>query len=141
MGSHDPGNAVTARSGYTLPITQSSPFTLLRLLRKQTVCAPVMSYSDPTASSSNFQLIINNALDSYKRRTKNDLLSHPLAAQLQFSKSPSEILTILQEQVQSLHQSQRNDEWWTRLLDPTVNVLYTLSATLGEGVGLVRLRT
>ncbi len=101
-----------------------------------------MSHSDPTASSSsNFQLIINNALDSYKRRTKSDLLSHPLAAKLQLSKSPSEILAVLQEQVQGLGQSERNDERWTRWLDPTVNVLYTFSATLGEGVGLVRLRT
>src|ERR1700733_14945970 len=100
-----------------------------------------MSHSDPTASSSNFQLIINNALDSYKRRTKNDLRSHPLAAPLQFSKSPSEILAVLQEQVQGLGQSQRNDDRWTRWLDPTVNVLFTFSAALGEGVGLVRLRT
>jgi hypothetical protein len=102
-----------------------------------------MSHSNPTAStssSSNFQLIINNALDSYKKRTKNDLLSHPLAAQLQPSKSPSEILAVLQEQVQGLDQSQRSDERWTRWLNPTVNVLYTLSATLGEGVGMVRLR-
>jgi hypothetical protein len=101
-----------------------------------------MSHSNPAASpSSNFQLIINNALDSYRKRTKNDLLSHPLAAQLQFSKSPSEILAVLQEQVQGLDQSQRSDERWTRWLDPTVNVVYTLSETLGEGVGLVRLRS
>jgi hypothetical protein len=103
-----------------------------------------MSHSNEIASSSsssNFQLIINNALDSYKKRTKNDLLSHPLAAKLQLSKSPAEILDVLQEQVEGLHQSQTSDERWTRWLDPTVNVLYTLSATLGEGVGLVRLRT
>ena len=99
-----------------------------------------MSHSNPTpSSSSHFQLIINNALDLYKKRTKNDLLSHPLAAQLQISKSPTEILAVLQEQVQGMHQSQRSDERWSRWLDPTVNVLYTFSATLGEGVSLVRL--
>ncbi|KAI0272006.1 hypothetical protein BGY98DRAFT_1189419 [Russula aff. rugulosa BPL654] len=42
-----------------------------------------MSRTHPTASSSssssNFQLVINNALDTYKKRTKNDLLAHPLA--------------------------------------------------------------
>ena len=97
-----------------------------------------MSHYNPTVSSSNFQLIINNALDSYKMRTNNDLLSHPLATQLQSLESPGEILAVLQEQVQGIHQSQRSDERWTRWLDPTVNVLYTLSATLGEGVGLVR---
>jgi hypothetical protein len=100
-----------------------------------------MSRSNPTpSSSSNFQLIINNALDSYKKRTKNDLLSHPLAAQLQISKSPTEILAVLQEQVQGLHQSRKSDERWSRWLNPTVNVLYTFSATLGDSVGMVRLR-
>ncbi|KAF8490942.1 hypothetical protein F5888DRAFT_1080662 [Russula emetica] len=99
-----------------------------------------MSHSNPTASSSsssNFQLIINNALDLYKKRTKNDLVSHPLAARLQFSKSPSQILAVLQQQVQGLDQSKRSDERWTRWLDPIVNVLYTLSDSLGEGVGLI----
>ena len=113
---------------------------LLRLLYEQTICVPFMSHSNPTASpSSNFQLIINNALDTYKKRTKNDLLSHPLAAKLQASESPSDFLAVLQEQVQGLDQSQRSDERWTRWLDPTVNVLYTLSTTLGKGVGVVRL--
>ena len=108
---------------------------------------PFMSHahSQPTASSShnqasNFQLIINNALDAYKKRTKNDLLAHPLVTELQSCNSPSTILAVLQQQLQGLDQSRR-DERWTRWLDPTVNVLYTFSGTLGEGVGLVRLRT
>ena len=104
-----------------------------------------MSHTHPTASSSynqtsNFQLIINNALDAYKKRTKNDLLAHPLVTELQSCNSPSTILTVLQQQLQGLDQSRRSDERWTRWLDPTVNVLYTLSGTIGEGVGLVCLR-
>lgn len=99
---------------------------------------PFMSHAHPTASSSfNYQLIINNALNAYKKRTKNDLTAHPLVAQLQSCNSPSSILAVLQQQLQGLDQSRRSDERWTRWLDPTVNVLYTLSATLGEGVGLV----
>jgi hypothetical protein len=93
------------------------------------------------SSSSNFQLIINNALDKYKKRTKNDLLVHPLAAQLQSCDSPSAILVVLQQQVQGLDQSRNSDERWSRWLDPTVNVLYALSATIGAGVSLVCLRT
>src|SRR5580698_6163180 len=101
-----------------------------------------MSYTHPTASSSsnqpsNFKLIIINALDLYKKRTKKDLLTHPLATELQSCNSPSAILAVLQQQLQGLDQSRRNDERWTRWLDPTVNVLDTLSGTLGEGVGLV----
>ena len=97
-----------------------------------------MSHAHPTASSSsNFQLIINNALDKYKRRTKNDLLAHPLAAQLQSCNSPDDILAVLQQQVQGLDRSRSSDERWSRWLDPTVNVLYALSSTLAAGVGLV----
>ena len=105
-----------------------------------------MSHSQPTASSSsnqasNFQLILINALDEYKKRTKKDLLKHPLVTKLQYCNSSSANLAVLQQQLQGLDQSRRNDERWTRWLDPTVNVLYTLSGTLGEGVGLVRFRS
>jgi hypothetical protein len=105
-----------------------------------------MSHTHPTASSSsnqapNFQLIINNALDEYKKRTKKDLLAHPLVTELQYCNSPTAILAVLQQQLQGLDQSRRTDDRWTRWLDPTVNVLYTLSGTLGEGVGLVRFRS
>ena len=103
---------------------------------------PFMSLAQPTAStSSNFRLIINNALDKYKKRTKSDLLAHPLAAQLQSCNSPRDILAVLQQQVQGLDQSRSSDERWSRRLDPTVNVLYTLSSTLAAGAGLVCLKT
>ena len=101
-----------------------------------------MSHAHPTASSSsstNFQLIITNALDKYKKRTKNDLITHPLAAQIQSCDSPSAILAILQQQVQELDQSRGGDERWSRWLDPTVNVIHVLSSTLAAGVSLVRL--
>ena len=98
----------------------------------------VMSHTPPTTTSSpNFQLIFNNALRAYEKRTKNDLVAHPLAAQLQACDSPSAILGVLQQQVEDLNLSRSTGERWTKWLDPTVNVLFTLSATLGEGVSLV----
>ena len=101
-----------------------------------------MSHAHATgSSSSNFQLILNNALDKYKKRTKKDLLAHPLAAQLQSCNSPSAILAVLHQQLQGLDQSRRSDERWSRWLDPTVSVLYALSSTLAAGVGLVGLMT
>ena len=93
--------------------------------------------SSATSPSSNFQLIFNNALKAYEKRTKKDLLSHPLAVQLQACDSPSAILSILQRQVQEFDQSRGVDEKWTKWLDPTVNVLYAFSETLGGGIGLV----
>ena len=97
-----------------------------------------MSHTRTTStSSSNFQLIFNHALKAYERRTKKDLLAHPLAAQLQTCDSHSSILFVLQQQVQELNQSQTSDERLTEWLDPTVKVLHTFSETLGEGVSLV----
>ena len=103
---------------------------------------PFMSHAQPTvSSSSNFELIINNALEKYKKRTKNDLITHPLAAQLQTCDSPNAILAVLQQQVQGLDQSRSSDERLSRWLDPTVNVIYVLSSTIAAGVNLVCLRT
>ena len=97
-----------------------------------------MSHSHPTSSSSNnFQLVINNALKAYEKRTKRDLLAHPLATQLQDCNSPADILAVLHQQVQGINQSRSSEDRWTNWLDPTVNILYTLSDTLGEGVSLV----
>jgi hypothetical protein len=104
----------------------------------------LMSHSHPTTASSsspNFQLILNNALDTYKKRTKKDLRTHPLAVQLQSCDSPGAILAVLQLQVQGLDQSRNTDGRWTKWLDPTVNVMYTFSNIIGAGVGLVCFRT
>jgi hypothetical protein len=97
-----------------------------------------MSHTRPTSTSSpSFQVIFNNALKVYERRTKKDLLAHPLAAQLQTCDTYGSILIVLQQQVQELNRSQGSDERLTKWLDPTVKVLCTFSETLGEGVSLV----
>ncbi len=88
-------------------------------------------------SSSRFQLIVIRALKTYKERTKEDLLAHPLAAQLRACDSPGAILLVLQQQVQVHKQSRCGHEKLTQCLDPTVNVLWAFSVALGEGVGLV----
>ena len=76
-------------------------------------------------------------MDKYKKRTKNDLIKHPLAAQIQSCDSPSAILAVLQLQVQGMDQSRSNDERLSRWLDPTVNVICALSSTLAAGASLV----
>jgi hypothetical protein len=101
-----------------------------------------MSQSHPTVSSSstgNFQLIIDNALKVHEKRTKKNLRAHPLASQIQACDSPDAILAVLQQQVHGLDQSRGSDDRWTKWLNPTVSILYALSGTIGEGVGLVSL--
>jgi len=51
-------------------------------------------------ASSNFQSIFSASLQAYDRKTKNKLLHHPLAAQLQSCNSPNAVLTVLQDLVQ-----------------------------------------
>ncbi|KAN0139298.1 hypothetical protein V8E53_002799, partial [Lactarius tabidus] len=87
--------------------------------------------------STNFEALFTAALKAYKKQTKDDITTHPLATQLQSCDSPSAILAVLQTQVQTLGQSQSADEKWTKWLDPTVSVLFAFSATLGNGVGVV----
>ena len=105
-----------------------------------------MSHIHPTAassscSSSSFQLIINDALKEYENRTKKNLLTHPLAEQLETCDSPGEILLLLQQQSQAINQSLSSNQRLIKWLDPTVKVLYAFSAALGEGVGLVCFKT
>ena len=94
----------------------------------------------PSSSSKNFQSIFNAALRDYQKRTKTDLLAHPLASQLQTCDSLSSILAVLHGQVDDLDQAQKKDERLTKWLNPTVNVLLAFSGTLGEGVSLVSLK-
>ena len=92
-----------------------------------------------SSSSFNFQPIFDASLQSYNNKTKNNLLDHPLATQLQPCDSPNAVLSVLQDLIQQYDQRHAGDERLKNWLNPTVNVLYTFSATLGEGVGLVSL--
>ncbi|KAI9435330.1 hypothetical protein H4582DRAFT_2100470 [Lactarius indigo] len=97
-----------------------------------------MSQTPPaSSSSSNFQAIFHASIKEYEKKTKKDLLLHPLMVQLQTCNSPTDILAVLQTQVQQFKQSTSGDDKLTKWLIPTVNVLYAFSAALGEGVGLV----
>ena len=126
-----------------------SPFmlalaNLLSFSTCQLTCFEIKSMSQvqntpSTSSLSNFQSIFNAAVDRYETKTKSKLLIHPLAAQLQSCDSPAAVLSLLQGLVQQFDQGRSSDERFRSWLNPTVNVLFAFSATLGEGVGLVNL--
>ncbi|KAH9022809.1 hypothetical protein EDB84DRAFT_1441118 [Lactarius hengduanensis] len=97
-----------------------------------------MSRTPHTASSSsNFQAIFYASINEYEKKTKKDILVHPLMVQLQTCNSPADILAVLHTQIQQFEQSTSGDDKLTKWLNPTVNVLYAFSAALGEGIGLV----
>jgi hypothetical protein len=95
------------------------------------------STSTPSPSS-HFNSIFHTAIKAYEKKTKQDLLAHPLAAQLQACNSPNDILVVLQKKVEEFDRSRTADERLSRWLSPTINVLYAFSATIGGGVGIVR---
>jgi hypothetical protein len=104
----------------------------------------IMSTAPTTASTStshsNFVPIFNAALESYKGKTKKDLASHPLLSSLQSCDSPEAVLTVLRDQIPAFNQSENRDDGLTKWVIPTVNVLYTFSGTIGQGVGLVNIK-
>ena len=91
------------------------------------------------SSESRFQAIFQAALKSYQKQTKKNILTHPLASQLQACESTAAIVTILQDRVRGFEESSEGDERLTKWLGPTVNVLNAFSATVSGGVSLVRL--
>lgn len=93
--------------------------------------------NSPQASTSNFQPILDKALNEYKRKTGKELITHPLAEEIKGCDSPEAILALLEGKANELDLSHGSDERFTKWLTPTVNVLNALSITLGGGVGTV----
>lgn len=83
-----------------------------------------------TTSSPNFETIFTAALEACKKKTKKDIVSHPLANELQSCDSSSAILAVLRAQVQTNDQARIAYEKWTKWLEPTVNVVSEVSAVL-----------
>ena len=98
------------------------------------------SVPSTSTSHSNFATLFNAALEAYSRKTKKDLASHPLLPSFQSCDSPDAVLAVLRDQIPAFSESQNGDDGLTKWVAPTVNVLYSFSATLGGVVGLVNIR-
>jgi hypothetical protein len=83
--------------------------------------------------------ILDVALNEYRKNTGNDLLSHPLAIELQLCDSVDGILAILRRQADTFEQSRDRNWGLMKWISPSVHILYSFSAALGDGVSLVRL--
>jgi hypothetical protein len=99
------------------------------------------SVPSTSTSHTNFAYIFNAALESYRRKTKKDLASHPLLPSLQRCDSPEDILSVLREQFPTFNQSQNGDDQISKWVIPTMKVLNAFSDTLGQVVGLVNIST
>jgi hypothetical protein len=98
------------------------------------------SASAPSTSTSrpDFASIFNAALESYRRKTKKDLASHPLLPGLQHCDSPEAILSVFREQIPAFDKAEDAFQI-TKWVIPTVKVLHAFSDMLGQAVGLVNI--
>jgi hypothetical protein len=92
--------------------------------------------STAAASTSNYQTIFDNAIEAYKKKTKKNLRSHPLLAELRTCDSPDAVLNVFREKIPGFDQYQSTDYGLTKWLDPTINVLCKFSGFLGGGISL-----
>jgi hypothetical protein len=98
-----------------------------------------LSTSLTSSPTSSFHTIFCDALKRYRDKTKNDLFTHPLTADLQSCNRPSEFLAVLHRKynVEGFIQSRRDNQTSTQWLNATSTVLASFSSAIGEGVGLV----
>ena len=93
-----------------------------------------------TGPSERFRYIFDKALKAYTKKTEKNLLSLPIFREIDACDSPEDILNKLRDRIPGFDKPGTSDDSLSKWLTPIVNVLYAFSATLGEGVGLVRRR-
>jgi hypothetical protein len=90
-----------------------------------------------STSHPDFTSFFNTALQSYQRKTKKDLASHPLLPRFQSCDSAEAILFIFREQISAFN---KTEVGYTKWVIPTVKVLHASSDILGRAVGLVNIK-
>lgn len=122
------------------PYTSSQAHVNLRSTKSQFSTSRPIAQTQPTSTASaNFQSIFTAALQAYTKKTKKDILSHPLASRLQGCDSPAAIIAVLQDQAGQSDGSWGDGEILAKFLNPTVHVLCAYSQVLGSGMGLVNI--
>ncbi|KAH9003651.1 hypothetical protein EDB86DRAFT_2826238 [Lactarius hatsudake] len=96
-----------------------------------------MSSSTPgqMVTATDFKSILD-ALTEYKKKTGKELLDHPLAVEVQRCDSVDAILAIFHGQAKAFRQFRDGDQRLMKWISPVVDVLFTFSAILSEGVAL-----
>jgi len=98
-----------------------------------------MSTTHHTAgsSTSNFDAIFDAALNEYEAITGKSLTSLPFYERLSACHSPEDISNLFRDQAQDFSKVCKREEKLMAWLNPIINILFTVSATLAEGAGQV----
>jgi hypothetical protein len=89
-------------------------------------------------SYSQFKAILDAALSEYKTKTGIDLTDNPLAKELQSCDSAEAVLDIIQREAKAVDKFRDRNKWLMKWINPSVDVLFTISSTLSAGVSIVR---
>jgi len=98
---------------------------------------PPTLMSSMATSPSNFQSILDAALDDYHKQTGIDLTKHPFAEQLQNCHSSDDVVQLFLERETSFKDYREKYRKLIDCLRPVVKVIHALSGIIGEGAGLV----
>jgi hypothetical protein len=87
----------------------------------------------------NFTAIFGIAASEYQRVTGKPLDTHPFATQLDKCDGPQSFSIVLRTQAQALGAFCKGNDKLELMawLDPIIHILFTFSATLAEGTGIV----
>ena len=94
------------------------------------------STGQATSTANNVKLIID-ALADYAKETGRDLSMNPFAAKIEQSRSPDDILQLLEEQERSFKEYRGGKRRLINCLNPAVKVLHRFSGVLRDAVGQV----
>lgn len=141
FGFRSHGEATTSDRvllGHT-PLPGCSPIPPFPHTSSMSQTRPNSESKAPAPSNSNYQHIFSVALESYRKRTGNDLTSNPLLPRLETCNSPDAVISLLRAQTPGFDQSRSGDdsERLSNWLIPTVNVIVAFSGTINQSVGLV----
>ena len=97
------------------------------------------SPSQSPASPTRFKTILDDALTEYQKKTKKNLRDYWIATELKSCKSIDAVLDILQDQAKAIERTSAADQRLMNRIGSSVNVLSSISDTLGQGISLVRI--
>jgi hypothetical protein len=89
------------------------------------------------ASASNLCSILDGASAQYKELTGRDLATDPLAANFDNWDSVDAVLELFQDQARKFNEVRRGNEKLMEWLRPTVQVMVSVSASLGNALSTV----
>jgi hypothetical protein len=97
----------------------------------------VVQQTTVPSSTSNFISLFETSVEEYKRKTNRDLGTHPFTAILDSCTSSDAVLALFRMQAQVIDELREGDERLMERLGPIVNILFSFSSMLVEGIKLV----